>query len=334
MSVEQITKGGKHLLELVNDVLDLAKIESGKIDLTVSDVNSDHLIEECEPLAATLAQKRGLQFSTRKGRGHVIRADHMRLKQVLLNLLSNAVKYNRDGGSVVLASEPVDNAMLRFSVSDTGPGISHDQQAQLFQPFSRLGKEDSEIEGTGIGLIITKRLIEAMDGRIGFDSTPGEGTTFWVEVPISGAAPQTMAQSERRDDNTAPKVKPGVDVVGRVVYIEDNPANISLMETLLGHIPGIELKVAHTAELGIVLIHDVMPDLVLMDINLPGMNGIEALGVLRADPATAGIPVIAISAAAMHADVAKGKAAGFEAYLTKPFNIPEMLATIEGMLKV
>lgn len=328
-AVHQIKKGGAHLLELINDVLNLAKIETKGLELSMENVGTHALINECVPVAEALARDRGVTIEVRDCSNAVVWADYTRLKQVVLNLMSNAVKYNREGGTVSVTCEEVSQDMLRISISDTGNGIAADKQEELFQPFSRLGQENSNIEGTGIGLVITKRLIEGMGGNIGFESTLDVGSTFWVEVPLSGersVSPSDIAKEAGKATKIVSKAK------GRILYIEDNPDNIALMEIILENIPGYELHTAQTAELGLVMALKDKPDLVLMDINLPGMNGIEALGELRRQKETRDIPAIAISAAATVREVERGLEAGFLAYITKPFDIQEMLHTIEGEL--
>ncbi|GAA0580078.1 ATP-binding protein [Caenispirillum bisanense] len=324
--VQHILKGGQHLLELINEVLDLARIEAGKMSLSIEDISPADVVEECLSLTETLAARRGITV-VREAPAQLpaVRADYTRLKQVLLNLLSNAVKYNRDGGRLTLAIGPGAPATMRFSVSDTGRGIPADRQGELFQPFNRLGAETTEVEGTGIGLTLTRELVERMGGAIGFVSEAEVGSTFWVDIPLSEAKDLIPA-----DDGEAAAAEPELAATRslRVLYIEDNPANMRLMEEVMEEVGEAILSTAHTAELGIEMAIRDRPDLVIMDINLPGMDGYRAIGVLRDTPQTRAIPVIALSANATASAIQKGLAAGFDAYLTKPVVIPELMQAI------
>jgi|GEM_PF-2247903 len=329
-AVRQIKKGGTYLLELINQVLDLAKIEAGKLDLEIVDCDIRDVIEECVLLAESMAHERGVTIEVEAlPHAKTVRADYTRTRQILLNLLSNGVKYNRDDGKLTVKYTDAANGMLNISISDTGIGIPTERRDELFKPFSRLGAETSDIEGTGIGLTITKRLIEAMGGRIGYHSTLNVGSTFWIEIPLSGLASETLNEQA---DEASSLAGTTYRMAGSVLYIEDNPANIQLMEGILEHIPDIKLDSAHTAELGLASAKMNRPDLILMDINLPGMNGIEAFQELRRRSELSDIPVIAISAAAMPSDIERGLKAGFLAYLTKPFDVAEVLKAVEGVL--
>ena len=326
--VDHIMGGGKHLLELINQVLDLVKIETGKMTLSVEQVQLNELCQECLSLIDTQAEKRGLRIDSNLGAVNYIKADYTRFKQVLLNLLSNAVKYNREGGTITLTCKEVPDNMMRVSVTDSGEGIAKGEQIKLFQPFNRLGHEAGEIEGTGIGLTITKQLIEAMNGRVGFESEVGEGSTFWVEIPAIKTAVAELTSSVPKESDLA--VKSTINAT--VLYIEDNPANLQLMETIISRIGNLTMISAHTAELGLTMAEEKLPDLILMDINLPGMDGIAAMQVLSTIDITKNIPVIAISAAAMKSDINRGMSAGFKAYLTKPFSVPEVIEAIKKEL--
>lgn len=256
----------------------------------------------------------------------MVAADETRFRQVLLNLMSNAVKYNRAGGEMVLDAAPTGDGMLRVSVADTGSGIPADKQDQLFEPFSRLDANKSEIEGTGIGLTITKQLVELMDGRIGFESAAGKGSTFWIELPLAaGAAPA----GEARGPDPAALVPQTPLRRLSVLYVEDDPASIRLMEAITNRIPDCALLTAHNAELALDLAESHGPDIILMDIDLPNMNGITALEHLRANPRTRAIPVIALSANAMPRQIETAMKAGFSSYQTKPVHIDELLSAIE-----
>ncbi|MBT7487629.1 MAG: PAS domain S-box protein [Rhodospirillales bacterium] len=325
-AVEHIEKGGHHLLTLINDVLDLAKIESGTVELSIESLEVATLVEECFSLLETNADETGIQLNNRcmPLGNKAIRGDSTRLKQVLLNLLSNGIKYNRDGGEVTLTCSEAGAEMLRINVTDTGMGIPQEQHQELFQPFSRLGQEMTEIEGTGIGLVVTKRLVNEMGGNIGFVSDVGEGSTFWIEIPLS-----SDVASQEADDTSA-ELSPAFDeAVGQVLYIEDNPANLTLMEMIIARTKGLKMITAHTAELGLDLAKAKKPDIVIMDINLPGMNGIKALERLREMKETREIPVIALTANATARDIKMGEAAGFHAYLTKPVDVSTLLDSIQ-----
>jgi hypothetical protein len=247
----------------------------------------------------------------------VVRTDYLRLRQVVINLLSNAVKYNRPRGSVTLSCETT-GGVVRISVVDTGEGIPRDKQERIFTAFDRLGKETGTVEGTGIGLVISKRLVEAMGGHIGFESVESQGSTFWLELPVADSA--DLPIEELSASASTREIAP-LTVLRSLLYIEDNTVALRLMQKVIAKWPGLELRGAPTAEIGIALAHAEPPDLILMDINLPGMDGYEALAQLKADPVTAHIPVIAVTANAMKGDHERAQAAGFAAYLTKPIDI-------------
>jgi len=330
-SVEQILKGGNHLLELINEILDLSRIEAGRINLAMEDMDPHGVIEECIAYITPLAQRRSIDVDSDipKEKYFTIHADPTRFKQVLLNLLSNAVKYNVEGGSVIFSAHVDETGFIRFSVSDTGPGIPQDKYEEIFEPFSRLGKEHTNIEGTGIGLTITRKLAELMGGTLDFESVMGEGSKFWIDLPGRQAeAPQVKVSEAVKDE--FPTLPRGVH---QVLYVEDNPDNLRLMEHVITMVDGVDLISAHTGELGLEMAAIHQPDVILMDINLPGINGIEALKRLRALPETSAIPVIAISADAMPADIKRGLQVGFDAYLTKPINLAEVIDHIKRALE-
>ncbi len=330
--VDQILKGGEHLLELIDQVLDLSAIEVGELKLSMEQIEVNQVCTECLSMVEQTAAEKGLGISISLSTPHTIKVDHVRFNQILLNLLSNAVKYNRDGGTVVLKTEDVPDNRIRISVIDTGPGISEQAQRGLFQPFNRLGREGGEIQGTGIGLTITKQLVEAMDGQIGYESTLGPGSNFWVEFAAMESAVTDFAaavEASVTDDETAPSGSSG-----KVLYVEDNPANLRLMELIFETLDGISLISAHNAELGLIMAEQQRPELILMDINLPGMDGTAAMQHLAANDLTKHIPVFAVTAAAMKGDMEKGLAAGFKAYLTKPFKVPEVIETVKRELGV
>jgi len=319
-SVQEIIKAGHHLLELINEVLDLAKIESGRIDLSLEPLEICAVVEECMSLVSTLANKRAIRISHNGLAGAVVRADRMRLKQALINLLSNAIKYNREGGSVKLDVRMAGTDRLRIRVADTGPGIPVHRLAELFQPFSRLEAVSSEIEGTGIGLTITRRIIEMMGGTVDMQSEVGVGSIFWIELPLESMHGLDHGHNGETADHTA-SLKSLNAVQHTVLYIEDNPSNIRLVAQILGRRKHVHLLTAHTPELGIELAMARPPDLILLDINMPGMDGYQVLQVLQADARLKTIPVIAITANAMPRDIERGGAAGFAEYLTKPLDV-------------
>jgi CheY-like chemotaxis protein len=261
---------------------------------------------------------------------YFVNADRTRVKQVLINLLSNAIKYNRGQGTVEVKCTEGALGRVRISVKDTGAGLPPEKLAQLFQSFNRLGQEGSAEEGTGIGLVVTKRLVELMGGVIGVESTVGLGSTFWVEL-ISDTAPQLAVDGAAPTTIPEPQV-PGGARLRTLLYVEDNAANLKLVEQLIARRPDMRLLSAEDGSLGIALAHASQPEVILMDINLPGISGIEALKILREDPATAHIPVVALSANAVPRDIAKGLEAGFFRYLTKPLRVDEFMDTLDVAL--
>ncbi len=331
-SIDQILKAGWYLLDLINEILDLALIESGKLALSVEPVPLAELMHECAAMIEAQAKQRGIRAEfPALAASCFVRADHTRLKQVLINLLSNAIKYNKPGGSVVVDVARNPAGRLRISVSDTGKGLSAAELAQLFQPFNRLGQELTSEQGTGIGLVVSKRLVEWMGGIIGVESTVGVGSVFWIEIDLA-AAPAFAPRSGAAATMSAPR---DADAAGEqtLLYVEDNPANLQLVEDIIARRPDIRLLSARDATSGIALARKFLPDAILMDINLPGVSGIEALHMLAADAATAHIPVIALSANAIPRDIAKGLQAGFFRYLTKPIKVDEFMETLDLALK-
>ncbi|MDP6884097.1 MAG: ATP-binding protein, partial [Rhodospirillales bacterium] len=304
--VGYVLKGGQHLLELIDDVLELAKVEAGKVALSIEHVQVQPVLDECLSLIRSMADERGIELLVGGGFEEETRvhADRTRFKQSLLNLMSNAVKYNRDEGKITIGCHEVPGAMLQVSVTDTGAGIPEDMQKELFEPFRRLGAENTNVEGTGIGLTITKQLIERMDGKIGFVSEVGKGSTFWIELPLARGKPIEEASADRQ--TAAEQAVEMQDVTGTVLYVEDNPANLDLMEVIVAGIGDVAMISAHNAELGIELAKSKSPDLIILDINLPGMDGFEALRKLQSLEKTKNIPVIALSANAMPKDVERG----------------------------
>jgi len=329
---QQIIKGGEHLLDLINEVLNLAAIEAGGLELEIEPIDVEEVLETCLSMVFPLTHTQNVSVDTDHFAGVFVLADRVRFKQVLFNLLSNAVKYNKVYGNVSVTQCLADDGRQRISITDTGIGIATNKQADLFKPFARLGAENSNIEGSGIGLTITKHLLEAMKGDVGFESVEGQGSTFWLDLPL--ATPDEIKAAKRAAVMEKTDVSVADEAIGRVLYIEDNPANVDLMETILESVTGLEFESAPTAELGLAIALQIKPNLILMDINLPGMNGIEALAQLRLNEETKNIPVLAISAAAMPQDIQKALDAGFLAYLTKPFNVPELLEAISNVLEI
>lgn len=327
-SVQEILKGGRHLLELINEVLDLAKIEAGRIDLLIESVPCDSVVKEAINLVKPIADKQGLTLEWDTCAGIMLRADRMRFKQVLINLLSNAVKYNKPHGAIRLEAIALDSGRARLQVSDTGPGIPAAHLADLFQPFQRLGAEQNGVEGTGIGLVISKRLIEMMGGAIGVESQVGQGSTFWIELPLDNMLENTYFDTPSMDSADTQSLQP----LRTILYIEDNPSNLKLVTQILSKRPSFHLLAAQSPAIGLELAATKHPDLILLDINMPDMDGYEVLARLRAQDWARHLPIIAITANAMPNDIARGLAAGFDDYLAKPIVIPRFLATIDRLL--
>lgn len=328
-----ILKSGRHLLTLINEILDLAKVESGTITLSMEPVALADILLECRTMIEPIAATRKVRVLFPDVDGAVVMADRTRLKQVMLNLLSNAVKYNRDEGAVVLTCDQTTPSRMRLSIQDTGNGLNPEQVASLFQPFNRLGQESGTQEGTGIGLVVTKRLVELMGGEIGVTSSPGVGSVFWIE--LASTAPRTSSLAERAapGGSGATSSASTSDTTPRLLlYVEDNPANLRLVEEIVAFRRDLRLLSAHDGHLGLQLARAHRPDIILMDLNLPGMSGFEVLRQLGADPETADIPVIALTANAMPRDIERGMAAGFHRYLTKPIDIEKFTEAINSTL--
>ena len=325
----EILHGARHLLDLINEVLDFGRIESGRLELKPEPLLLSELVAESLALVRPLAQPRQvkLMHSTGPLDQAWVMADRTRIKQILLNLLGNGIKYNRLGGQLQLACR-LEATEVWVGVQDTGPGITPEDQGRLFQPFERLGASHGDVEGTGIGLALSRKLLQAMGGSIGLDSEPGLGSTFWFRLPRT-------AQPASRLENPAQASAQPADMEGvrTVLYIEDNPVNVALMEAMLGRLPGVRLVSASVPAEGLQLAQQLQPALVLMDISMPGMDGFEALARLRANEATRGLRVVAVSAHALPADIEAARVAGFESYLTKPLSLESLLSTVQQALR-
>lgn len=331
----EIHAAGDHLLELINEVLDLARIEAGHIKLSMESVQLGVVLEECLAIIRTLAQERNIevQMLSDACADVEVYVDRTRLKQVLLNLLSNAVKYNSDNGLLQLDCARLGDERVRVSITDSGGGIAEENYAQLFEPFNRLGAEKSMIEGTGIGLALSKNLVESMSGTIGFESTLGQGSTFWVEL-MESTAFEYVKHGRRVETGAIPQTRLSGEYT--LLYIEDNPANVRLLEELAANTDYLRVVTAESAEQGLEMLEaqkpEQKPDLILMDIQLPGMDGFEAMERLQQDPQTRAIPVIALSANAMADDLERGRELGFFSYLTKPIDVQRFYQVVDAAL--
>jgi signal transduction histidine kinase/ActR/RegA family two-component response regulator len=332
-SINQILQAGWYLLRLINEILDLAMIESGKVTLSQESMSLSEVLDDCRAMFEPQAQKREIQmhFPHAAEDPVFVHADRTRVKQVMINLLSNAIKYNRIHGSVTVEYLKAGEDRVRVNVRDTGMGLAPEQLAQLFQPFNRLGQQQSSEEGTGIGLVVTKQLVELMGGAIGVESMVGGGSLFWVELlmasapelEFSGANPATVSAEGASSLAGRPRT---------MLYVEDNPANLMLVQRLIERRKDLKLLTATDGHAGINLARIAQPDVILMDIHLPGISGFGALKVLRADPSTMHIPVIALSANAVPSDIKRGTDAGFYRYLTKPIKVAELMETLDAVL--
>jgi len=320
-AVDQILISGQHLLALIEEVLELARIEAGKLSMSIERVDPQLVVRQVCDTLRLQADAVGVTLTAPyPGGGLGVVADRTRLRQVLINLISNAIKYNRPGGTVQIEVRQTADGVA-VSVHDTGLGIAPDRMSDLFQPFNRLGRETSEVAGTGIGLAVSRRLAEAMKGRLTAVSTEGEGSTFTLHLPMAPAPAAVPASATAAPCRALPHLKRGATLL----YVEDNPSNVALMRHVIAALGPIQLHIAETGHEGLALARDLRPDVILLDINLPGLSGFELKARLDADPLTRGLPVLALSASAMPADVKRGRDAGFLHYLTKPLDI-RMLA--------
>lgn len=332
-SVHQIIKGGRHLLDLINEVLDITRIETGAFQMSPEPVLVSEALGDVTALTAPLGAQAGIHLVTASSQRcdvHVL-ADRQRLNQILLNLVSNAIKYNRSGGTVSLTCEPGAAATLRIGVHDTGPGIRRDQVDLLFTPFERLGAEHTTVEGTGIGLALSRRLAEAMGGTLDVDTTVGQGSTFWLELPVVEGPVDRYVRLN--GDAVLSSAEASGPPTRTVLYIEDNLANLRLVERILADDPTIEIVSAMQGRLGVDLARQHQPALILLDLHLPDLSGDEVLRQLRDDPATSAIPVAILSADATPGQIRRLLAEGAHSYLTKPLDVAELrhlVATVAG----
>ncbi|MFZ6816852.1 PAS domain S-box protein [Undibacterium sp. Ji22W] len=334
-SIDQILQAGWYLLKLINEILDLAMIESGRVTISQEAMSLSEVLQDLQAMIEPQAQKRNISMQFPKlDQLFYVHADRMRVKQVMINLLSNAIKYNHDNGRVFIECHLSGKSKIRVNVTDTGVGLNSKQLQQLFQPFNRLGQESSSEEGTGIGLVVTKQLVELMGGEIGVESQVGVGSVFWIELNAS-AMPKLP-----NFESTLPVVyednkKPGLPDLGKrtLLYVEDNPANLALVEQLVARCPHLRLISAIDGHLGIQMARAYKPDVILMDINLPGISGFGALKILQSDASTKHIPVMALSANAMPRDIENGQQAGFYRYLTKPIKVDEFMDALNQALE-
>ncbi|WP_426335818.1 PAS domain S-box protein [Pseudoduganella sp. R-31] len=326
-----IVQAGQHLLHLINETLDLAKIEVGAVTLSLEPVALDDLLHEASKMVEAMADARQVAVYLSEPRGMHVKADRIRLRQIVLNLLSNAIKYNSKGGHVWVACGAADPGRAWLAVRDDGPGLSGEQMAGLFQPFNRLGQEGGSEEGSGIGLVLSKRLAELMNATIGVTSSVGQGSTFTVEMEAT--APQQLPRGEDQEGMPAPAAVRGHHSKPRLLYVEDNPANLKLVEEIVKLHLDVELLSATDGNSGVAMAREYLPDAILMDMNLPGISGREAQRRLRQDAATREIPIIALSANAMPLDVQAALEAGFFRYLTKPLNINDFLEVVGEALE-
>jgi PAS domain S-box-containing protein len=327
--IEQILRAGWYLLTLINEILDLASIESGKIAVSLEPVSLAAVLLDCQSMIEPQARSANICINFQQSVGPLsVIANPIRLKQVLINLMSNAIKYNRSNGTVDVTFKTDTKGLVRISVQDSGNGLSREKLLQLFQPFNRLGQEAGSAEGTGIGLVVAKRLTELMGGTIGAQSTQGQGSVFWIElgtveaVPVTDLAQQAPAPLD-------PELAEPDRMGGSVLYVEDNATNVELVAHILAERPKLKLITASNGTEGIEKARSELPQVILMDINLPGISGVEALKILRQDPVTQHIPVLAVSANAMPLDIVRGLQAGFFRYLTKPIKIDEFLRALD-----
>ena len=329
-SLRQVLKGGRHLLTLVNELLEISQLDAGSLDLSPEPVGVAELLAETRDLVQPLAAERGISLEMpNDGAGAWIQADRHRLKQVMLNLLSNAIKFNHPRGRVAVRVSTPDGTRVRIAVSDTGPGLSPEQVARLFAPFERLDATNDGIEGTGLGLTLCRGLVRRMGGAIGVESTRGQGATFWVELPSTAevAAPTGMDAQPDSVRWSTHSLAPGL-----VLHIEDNSSNLRLIERLLARRPGVRVMAAMQGRLGLELAREHQPALIVLDLNLPDTHGLDVLRRLAADARTAGIPVVVVTADATPGQTRRAHALGARAVLAKPLDVAPFLTIVDGLL--
>ena len=324
--VGYVRRAGRHLLELINEVLEISRIEAGRLELSLEAVRVTEIVRETSDIVRPLAEERGicLTISIPTEFDLHVHADRQRLKQILLNLLANAVKYNRDDGTVVLQAEKRSDDRIRISIVDSGHGIAKEKQARLFTPFERLGAEQSRVQGTGLGLALTKSFAEAMGGSVGFQSAQGEGSTFWVELPPADPASNSIDIA-----NATPPLQSNAIAPITLLYIEDNASNLTLIEHVVRSRPQLKLLSATQGEVGLDIARAQEPDLILLDVHLPDINGDEVLRRLKADKRTREIPVVVLSADATQQKIRQLEKAGACEYLTKPLDVKRFLEVLE-----
>jgi PAS domain S-box-containing protein len=328
VSIDQILQAGWYLLALINEVLDLSLIESGRLSLSQEKMSLAEVLSDCQAMMEPLALKRGItmKFPEFDASCYVM-ADRTRVRQIVVNLLSNAIKYNRPNGTIVVEITMRTLGYVRLSVTDTGLGLTSEKLTQLFQPFNRLGQEDGAEQGTGIGLVVTKRLVEVMKGTIGVDSTVGKGTVFWIDLVATTPPRHDFTQAQIGTSSQTLTKNPGP--MRTVLYVEDNPANLKLVSMLIARRSDLRLLTAENGNLGVELAQAHLPDLILMDINLPGISGLKVMSILSKNSITAHIPIVALSANANPSDIERGLKAGFLKYLTKPIRVDELMETLD-----
>ncbi len=331
-SVRQILAAGRHLLELINEVLDIGRIDAGELTLSVEPVPVGEVLKEAVDLVRPLAAERNLEMNVDAVTCDLyVMADRQRLRQVVLNLLSNAVKYNRDGGTVTVSCHEHDEFRTRIEVGDTGPGIAEENLERLFAPFDRIGVQDNAIEGTGLGLALSRRLVDAMGGALGVESAVGSGSMFWIELPPAEPLLTEPVLEGSHDGQVASAPEAG-EHRATVVYVDDNRPNLALVERLLAVRPEIDLFTATDGRTGLDVIRQHRPDAILLDLNLPDLSGEEVLTELQADAETAAIPVVIVTADASKGQAERLTSMGASGYVTKPFDVQDLLDVVDRTL--